>query len=122
MSNLPLPELKELPPHPTNGVLIDLVEQAEAECSKNPALCIRGVLCSWYEQLYPTTTRISRPGRFEATVKRIAAPTRPSIRGVARFAGGELETYRNKEWKPNFGHHKVSSEGKLITLASYSID
>jgi len=32
------------------------------------------VLATWFEGLYPEASKVTRPGRFEATVRKIAAP------------------------------------------------
>ena len=114
MNNLPPLELQEVPSQPTNGVLIEILEQAENACSNNPSFCLKHVLATWFHQLYPTATKITRPCRFEATVRRIAAPTRPSTRGESKLTGVELKVYQQKQWIPKPGHQKVNNEGLHI--------
>lgn len=110
MNILPHLQFQEVPPQPTQGLLIDLLDQAEDACKKNPALCIKHVLASEFQRLYPTFDKITRPCRFETTIRRIAAPVRPSIRGESKMMGKELEIYRQKEWTPKPG--KKRDKGK----------
>ena len=65
-----LPQV-DYPPEPTQGILIDLLQHAEYACRKNPALCMKHVLLSWFQQLYPEARKITRPGRFVASIRRI---------------------------------------------------
>ena len=44
--------------------------------------------------------QISRPSRFFNTVKRIAAPTRPSAIGHRKLNGSPLRSYLKRHWKP----------------------
>ena len=83
----------------THALLIDLLGHAERICSNNLALS-KDVLAAWFQELYPDATKITHPGRFEATVRRMAAPTRSSSHGSGRLEGKELECYREKVWVP----------------------
>ena len=57
------------------------------------------ILCSRVKEAYPNI-RIARPKRFYDTVKNIAAPVRPSLRGGSKLFGSELSLYREKKWVP----------------------
>ena len=105
-----LPQV-DYPPEPTQGILIDLLQHAECACSKNPALCMKHVLVSWFEQLYPEARKITRPGRFVATIRRIAAPTQPSLLGGSpKLVGDQLLHYRDKPWSPHHGEMRIKGE------------
>lgn len=80
--------------HPSYGELIDLLEQAEQE-SRDFAR----TLCDKVHQMYPDLT-INRPARFYDTVKRIAAPTRASLKGPSKLQGSPLLSYRKRQWIP----------------------
>ena len=84
----------------TYDLPIDLLGHAERICSNNLALSTKDVLAAWFQELYPVATKITSPGRFEATVRRMAAPTRSSSHGSGRLEGKELEFYREKVWVP----------------------
>ena len=108
MDIIPVPPVLEIPLEPTQGLLIDLLDHAEDACRKNSALCVKHVLIIWYQQLYPTAQKITRPGGFETSIRRIAAPTMSSIRGSCKlFGDDELQSYRLKRWLPNHGEMKV---------------
>lgn len=77
---------------PTYGDLIDLFEETEHECRGNEDL-----LCTKFRMIYPD---IGRPRRFYETVKRIVAPTQPSLRGESRLSGSPLSSYRRRTWQP----------------------
>nr|MCH9715538.1 hypothetical protein [Gammaproteobacteria bacterium] len=47
-----------------------------------------------------TNLVLGRPCRFSETVKRIIAPTKPSLKGDAKLIGSPLTTYRKRIWKP----------------------
>lgn len=113
MNIIPPPPFPEGPPQPTQGLLIDLLDQAEDVCSKNPALCLKHVLAAWFHVLYPTAKKITRPCRFESTIRRIAGPTKPSTRGERVLMGAELEVYRSKPWVPKLGQSTdINNKGK----------
>ena len=115
---MPPPPMQEVPANPTNGLLIDLLEAAQDVCSSNPALCLRNVLTQWYQELYPTSQTITRPSRFEAAVRRIAAPVKSSIRGASRMTEEEVTAYRQREWAPKPGRPKGNSEGKVKLVSN----
>lgn len=83
---------------PTFGDLIDLLEEAE-DCSPASGKSVSEVLYSLFQLRYPHVT-IGRPQRLYDAVKRIAAPTRPSLRGASKLSGSSLSLYRSKEWLP----------------------
>ena len=70
---------------PTYGELIDLFNK----CPDN----------NEYREQYPKIY-IGRPRRFYETVKRIVAPTQPSLRGGSKISGSSLSTYRKRIWEP----------------------
>ena len=79
---------------PTYGELIDLLTELEGRPD------IVDLLCSKICKQYPNIC-VSRPMRLFDTIKRIAGPTRPSLRGPAKLAGSPLGTYRKRVWKPH---------------------
>lgn len=101
-------------PQPTHGVLVDLLEHTEDACSRNSSLCLKHVLVAWFQQLFPTARKITRPCRFEAIVRRIAAPIKPSTRGESKLKGAELESYRQKVWAPKLGQLKEETKGNCF--------
>ena len=84
---------------PTYGelILIDFLESAEAQCLDSGN--VNEILCSKVKEAYPNF-RIVRPKRFYDTVKNIAAPVRPSLRGDSKLVGSELSLYRERKWVP----------------------
>ena len=110
MNNLN-PSVLDVPGEPTNGIIIDLLTAAEEACKDNPQLCVKHLLAAWFHQLYPSSPPITRPCRFEATARRIAAPTRPSTRGCASLAEEELREYRERAPKIRPSHD--TSTGKI---------
>ena len=52
---------------------------------------------------------IGQPERFYDTVSRIAAPTRPSLKGIAKLLGSRLVTYRRRTWIPKNIREKAGS-------------
>ena len=110
---IPPPPFPEGPPQVTYGLLIDLLDHAEEICSNNPVLCLKHILTTWFEHLYPSANKITHPSRFEETVRRVAAPARSSIRGGQKLEGEELDFYRHKVWVPHFGLKKETSKGTV---------
>ena len=51
-------------------------------------------------QLAHPHVNVGRPKRLYDTVKRIAAPTQPSLRGGSKISGQDLLLYRSKTWVP----------------------
>lgn len=83
---------------PTYGELIELLEVAEAEAETSEA-SVAELLAAKFRCDYPHIP-ISRPSRFFDTVKRIAAPTRPSAIGQRRLNGSPLRFYLKRHWTP----------------------
>jgi len=69
-------------------------------CCNSEQLSSSNVLVAWFEGLYPEASKGTRPGRFEATVRKIAALVLPSSHGSKRLQGEELELYLGKLWRP----------------------
>jgi len=57
------------------------------------------LLFSEISKQYPNIP-VSRPKRLYDAVKRIAAPTKPSLGRPAKLTGSPLASYRNRVWKP----------------------
>jgi hypothetical protein len=79
------------------GVLIDILEEVEKECPDSRDIAHQ--LSSKIQLLNPDIV-IGRESRFYETVKRIAAPMRPSIRGDSKLKGSLAQRYRDKVWIP----------------------
>ena len=82
---------------PTYGELIDLLDDSEKNCSLSDN--VSDILYSKFKDTYPGIS-IGRCKRFHATVMRIAAPTRSSLRGPSKLCGSPLTCYRKKKWIP----------------------
>ncbi len=78
------PSVTDVQGQPSEGILINL-PAAEEACKNNPQLCVKHLLAAWFN-------------RFEATARRIAAPTRPFTRGCASLAEEQLREYRERAW------------------------
>ena len=85
MDIIPVLSVLEITLEPTQGLAIDLLDHAEDACRKNSGLCVKHVLINWYQQLYPTAQKITRPGRFETSIRRIGAPTGHPSEGFASW-------------------------------------
>jgi len=82
---------------PSYGELIDMLNAAEREAARSINTHASILLLEKFRQIYKHVS-IGRPERFYDTVCRIAAPTRPSLRGTAKLLGSPLETYRRRTW------------------------
>ena len=74
----------------TYGELIDYID----ECEDDPKR-----LLSKFKDTYPSIY-IGRADRFYETVRRIVAPTRPSLRGGCSLSDLQIAAYRKRIWKP----------------------
>ena len=83
---------------PTYGELIRMLEVAEME-AETSEISVAELLEVTFHCNYPHIS-ISRPSRFFDTVKRIAAPTRPSAIGHRKLNGSPLRSYLKRHWKP----------------------
>ena len=116
MNAIPATSISEVPPRPTFGFLIDLLENAEELCRNHPQLCLKHVVAAWFELLYPSSIQITRPCRFEVTLRRIAAPAQPSTRGKGTLTGEELSEYRQRLWVPKIRQpHEDNTGNTSIT-------
>jgi hypothetical protein len=93
---------------PTFGDLIDLLEEAE-ECSAANGKSTSELLYTIFQMHYPHVT-VGRPQRLYDAAKRIAAPTRSSLRGASKLSGSSLTLYRAKEWLPR--NHRTQLEAQ----------
>ena len=76
---------------PTYGELIDLFEQSD-----NAEQLLSNFLISFPDM----KSQIGRTDRFWDTVKRLAAPSQPSLTGKIALEGTQLSHYRSKTWEP----------------------
>ena len=82
------------------GGLIDLLEAAQiAHETGSEDKIVAAILTEMFTSKYPHV-QINRPSRFLDTVKRLAAPTKPSSVGEAKLSGSPLAHYRRREWSP----------------------
>lgn len=79
--------------NPTYGELIDLLTELERRPNTVDLLCSE--ICQRYLNI-----SVSHSTRLFDTIKRIAGPTRPSLRGQAKLTGSPLAAYRKRVWKP----------------------
>ena len=92
---------------PTYGELIDLLDNSEKNCSLSDN--VLDILYSKFKDTYPGIS-IGHCKRFHATVMRIAAPTRSSLRGPGKIYGSLLTRYRKKKWIP-----RIRNSGKQFS-------
>ena len=81
---------------PTYGELIAFLEAAERECG---GISTAEILARKVSMKYPDVP-IRRPSRFLDTVKRLAAPTKPSPLGPPKLTDSPLRSYLRREWMP----------------------
>lgn len=85
---------------PSIGELIDFLEAAQiAYETGSEEKTVAEILTERFISKYPHVP-ISRPSRFLDTVKRLAAPTKPSSIGEPKLSGSPLAHYRGREWIP----------------------
>ena len=89
---------------PTFGELIELYEETSDDAS---------ILHTKLLERYPNLV-VGRPCRLLETVKRIVAPTTPSLRGDAKLHGSPLATYRKRIWKPRVRNVTAAVSGMLF--------
>jgi hypothetical protein len=76
--------------------LIDLLDDVETTSENG---FVANILSEKFAASYPHIV-ISRPGRFLDTVRRLAAPTKPSAVGKQKLIGSPLTSYRHRQWIP----------------------
>ena len=86
--------------YPSYGDLIDLLEYVETANENGP---VADILFEKFAASYPHIP-ISRPSRFLDTVRRLAAPTKPSAVGQQKLTGSPLTSYRRRHWVPRNRH------------------
>lgn len=84
---------------PSIGELIDLLDVAQNEVEINVDKTVGEILTAMFTTKYPHV-EIHRPNRFLDTVKRLAAPTKPSLIREAKVSGSPLSHYRRRKWSP----------------------
>lgn len=87
---------------PMYGDLVDIFERFEGQPDVQDLLFAEVCKC------YPNVT-VSCPSRFYDTIRRLVAPTRPSLHGEAKLTGSPLASYRRRVWQP-----RVRNTGKTI--------
>ena len=89
--------------YPSYGDLIDLLEAAEIASETDSDRSVADILAEKFTASYPHVP-ISRPSRFLDTVKRLAAPAKPSAVGQQKLMGSPLTSYRRRHWIPRNRH------------------
>ena len=82
---------------PIYGDLIDLLQ--ESENCVDESTSVPDILFEKFQLAHPHVN-VGRPKHLYDTVKRIAAPTQPSLRGSSKICGPALALYRSKTWVP----------------------
>ena len=77
--------------YPSYGYLIDLQETESANENESVATIVSEKFATSYPHIL-----ISRPSLFLDTVRRLAAPTRPSLIGKQKLMGSPLALYRRR--------------------------
>lgn len=95
---------------PSYGEMIDLLEDVEIEVAKENRP-IADILVEKFTANYPHIP-ICRPSRFLDTVRRLAAPTKPSAVGKQKLIGSPLASYRRRHWMPRNRH----KQGMLVCI------
>ena len=81
----------------------------EKDCSDSGDIPCQ--LVSKIQIINPDLT-VGRENRFYETVKRIAAPTRPSLRGECKLMGSPAQRYKEKVWVPRI--RNIPQSGKFL--------
>lgn len=103
--------------YPSYGDLIDLLEDVETD---NESGAIADILCEKFATSYPHIP-INRPGRFLNTVRRLAAPTKPSVIGQQKLMGSSLASYRHRHWIPRNRHQQHGADVFPTSVQEYGI-
>ena len=85
--------------YPSYGDLIDLLEAAEIVSETDRDRSVADILTETFTVSYPHIP-ISRPSRFPDTVRRLAAPAKPSAVGWHKLTGSPLTLYHHRHWIP----------------------
>ena len=95
--------------NPSYGELIDFLQAAEVACETDrDKRSVADLLTEKFTSSYPYIP-IRRPTRFLDTVRRLAAPTKPSAVGEQKLLGSPLSTYRRRVWIPRNRHKQGKS-------------
>lgn len=86
--------------HPTYGELIEFLNVAESASTQKP----EETLSQIFSLKYPDIP-INRQTRFLDTVRRVAAPTRPSAVGRQKLVDSPLKSYLRRRWIPRTRHN-----------------
>ena len=88
---------------PSYGELIDLLDAAEIANASDSERSVAEILTQMFNSKYPHIPVI-RQSRFLDTVRRVAAPTKPSSVGQQKLVGSPLASYRHRRWFPRIRH------------------
>lgn len=83
---------------PTYGDIINMLKDVEIEAQSSEMSAV-DILTAKFRHEYPHIV-INRPSRFLDSIRRIAAPTRPSAVGPSKLSGSPLRTYLKRTWVP----------------------
>uniref|UniRef100_A0A1X7UPJ2 Uncharacterized protein n=1 Tax=Amphimedon queenslandica TaxID=400682 RepID=A0A1X7UPJ2_AMPQE len=109
----------EDPPDPMNGDLIDLLQESERCVDKTSS--IQDILFEKFQRAHPHIN-VGCPNRLYDTLKHIAAPTQPSLRGISKISGSDLEAYRSKVWVPRIRNPGPKDTVFSKELKAYGLD
>lgn len=99
--------------YPTYGYLIGLLEEVGA-VTASETRSVADILSEKFVACYPHIP-ISRPSRFLDTVRRLAAPTKPSTLGEQKLMDTPLASYFRRRWMPRNRRQR----GILISYCVY---
>ena len=113
----------------TYGEIIDFFQEVCHSDSINAGCIDSSTLYLNFQTKYPhIPVIVSRPDRLLNSIRRIVAPTQPSLRGPSKLVGLSLEAYRNQIWAPRVTNPAGSSKGMrdclqhlLIFVAVYDV-
>ena len=97
----------KLEPHPTFGILIELLEYAVELESLYRGISTKSVQKIWIDHLYPACS-LSRADHLERNIRNIAQPVQ-----CIRSSSTNNSQYLNRKWKPK----TTFQPGKTYTLA-----
>ena len=97
---------------PTYGELLQFLEYAERNADKE-SQSVSELLVLRLHDNYPCVN-IGRPSRLLDTVRRIAAPTRPSAAEKSKLNGSSLRSYLKRRWSPRV--RNMPSKGLHIIM------
>lgn len=97
--------------NPSYGDLLRIFEAAENEAEANKTSIIELLEAKFCNE-YPHIP-VCRPSCFYDTIKRIAAPTKPSAVGPRKLDGSPLQSYLNRRWAP-----RTRNPGSMLAIVT----